>query len=127
MYPTDCLYTEEHEWIRKDGDLYVIGITDFAQKELGEVVYIELPEVGTELEAHDSFGTIESVKAVSELFSPAAGEVVEINDAAVDGPEVINDDPHGDGWLVKMRLSSDDDLKSLMKAEQYEEHVSGEG
>jgi glycine cleavage system H protein len=127
MYPSDYLYSREHEWVRVADDVCVLGITEFAQQELGEVVFVELPEVGQVFNANDEVGTIESVKAVAEVYSPVAGEVVEINDAVVDDPEMLNDDPHGEGWLVKIRFSSADDLKSLMDAEQYEEYVkSGE-
>jgi glycine cleavage system H protein len=127
MYPSDYLYSREHEWVRVMDDVCVLGITEFAQQELGEVVFVELPEVGQVFNAQDELGTIESVKAVAEVYSPVAGEVVEINDAVVDDPEMLNDDPHGEGWLVKIRFSSADDLKALMKAEAYEEYIkSGE-
>ena len=127
MYPTDYLYSREHEWLRVEDDLCVLGITEFAQAELGEVVFVELPEIGQVFDANDELGTIESVKAVAEVFTPVAGEVVEINDAVVDDPELLNEDPHGDGWLIKIRFSSADDLKTMMKAEEYEEFVqSGE-
>lgn len=127
MYPSDYLYSKEHEWVRVMDDVCVLGITEFAQQELGEVVFVELPEVGQVFNAQDELGTIESVKAVAEVYSPVAGEVVEINDAVVDDPEMLNDDPHGEGWLVKIRFSSADDLEALMKAEAYEEYVkSGE-
>lgn len=127
MYPSEYLYSREHEWIRVDDDVCVLGITDFAQQELGEVVFVELPEVGQVFDANDEVGTIESVKAVAEVYTPVAGEVVEINDAVVDDPELINEDPHSEGWLIKVRFSSAADLKALMKAEEYEEFVkSGE-
>jgi glycine cleavage system H protein len=127
MYPSDYLYSKEHEWVRVMDDVCVLGITEFAQQELGEVVFVELPEVGQVFNTQDELGTIESVKAVAEVYSPVAGEVVEINDAVVDDPEMLNDDPHGEGWLVKIRFSSADDLKALMKADAYEEYVkSGE-
>jgi glycine cleavage system H protein len=127
MYPSDYLYSREHEWVRVMDDVCVLGITEFAQQELGEVVFVELPEVGQVFNAQDELGTIESVKAVAEVYSPVAGEVVEINDAVVDDPEMLNDDPHGEGWLVKIRFSSADDLKALMNAEAYEEYTkSGE-
>ena len=127
MYPSDYLYSREHEWVRVMDDICVLGITEFAQQELGEVVFVELPEVGQVFNAQDELGTIESVKAVAEVYSPVAGEVVEINDAVVDDPEMLNDDPHGEGWLVKIRFSSADDLKALMNAEAYEEFTkSGE-
>ena len=127
MYPRDYLYSREHEWLRVEDDLCVLGITEFAQQELGEVVFVELPEIGQVFDANDELGTIESVKAVAEVFTPVAGEIVEINDAVVDDPELLNEDPHGDGWLIKVRFSSADDLKTMMKAEEYEEFVqSGE-
>jgi glycine cleavage system H protein len=127
MYPTDYLYSREHEWVRVEDDTCIIGITEFAQQELGEVVFVELPEIGQVFDANDELGTIESVKAVAEVYTPVAGEVVEVNDTVVDDPELLNEDPHGEGWLVKVRFSSASDLKNLMKAEQYEEYVqSGE-
>jgi glycine cleavage system H protein len=127
MYPRDYLYSREHEWLRVEDDLCVLGITEFAQAELGEVVFVELPEIGQVFDANDELGTIESVKAVAEVFTPVAGEVVEVNDAVVDDPELLNEDPHGDGWLIKIRFSSADDLKTMMKADEYEEFVqSGE-
>lgn len=127
MYPSDYLYTREHEWIRVDEDICVVGITEFAQQELGEVVFVELPEIGQVFNANDELGTIESVKAVAEVYTPVAGEIVEVNDAVVDDPELLNEDPQGEGWLVKIRFSSASDLKGLMNAEQYEEYVqSGE-
>ena len=118
-YPEDLLYTEEHEWVRVEDDICVVGITQFAQEELGEVVFVELPEVGQVFDAGDEIGTIESVKAVAEVYTPVAGEIVEVNEAVSEEPELINEDPHHDGWLIKVRFSSADDLKKLMKAEQY--------
>lgn len=126
MNPEDRHYTQSHEWVRIDGEVGTIGITDHAQKELGEIVYLELPEVGHVFNADDEFGTIESVKAVSELFSPISGEVVEVNKAAVAEPGIINDDPLGDGWLVRLKLSTDEEVKKLMTAEQYAEYVQSE-
>lgn len=127
MYPNEYLYSREHEWIRVDDDVCTLGITEFAQQELGEVVFVELPEIGQVFDANDELGTIESVKAVAEVYTPVAGEIIEVNDAVVDDPELLNEDPHGEGWLVKLRFSSAADLKSLMNAEQYEEFVqSGE-
>jgi len=127
MYPSEYLYSREHEWVRVQDDMCVLGITEFAQQELGEVVFVELPEVGQVFDAGDEVGTIESVKAVAEVYTPVAGEVVEINDAVVDDPELINEDPHSEGWLFKVRFSSAADLKQLMNAEKYEEYAkSGE-
>jgi glycine cleavage system H protein len=127
MYPSDYLYSKEHEWVKVEGDLAVLGITEFAQSELGEVVFVELPEIGQVFDTGDELGTIESVKAVAEVYTPVAGEVVETNDAVVDDPELLNEDPHVEGWLVKLRFSSAADLKSLMNAEQYEEFVKSGG
>lgn len=127
MYPTEYLYSREHEWVRVEEDVCVLGITEFAQQELGEVVFVELPEVGQVFDSNDEVGTIESVKAVAEIYTPVAGEVVEVNGAIEDDPELLNEDPHGEGWLLKIRFSSADDLKSLMTAEEYEEYArSGE-
>jgi glycine cleavage system H protein len=119
-------YSASHEWVRVDGDVGTIGITDHAQKQLGEIVYLELPEVGHVYNAEDEFGTVESVKAVSELFIPVSGEVVEINKSAVAEPGIINDDPQGDGWLIKVKLSTDEEIGSLMSAEAYATYVREE-
>jgi glycine cleavage system H protein len=124
--PKELHYTRSHEWVRIDGDVGTIGITDYAQKELGEIVYLELPEVGHMFNAEEEFGTVESVKAVSELFTPVSGEVVEINKTAVSEPGIVNDDPTGDGWLIKVKLSTDEEVKKLLSAEQYEEYVKQE-
>jgi glycine cleavage system H protein len=127
MYPSENLYTREHEWVRVEDDICVLGITEFAQHELGEVVFVELPEVGQVFDTGDELGTIESVKAVAEIYTPVAGEVVEVNESVSDDPELLNEDPHGEGWLIKIRFSSASDLKDLMKAPQYEEYTkSGE-
>jgi glycine cleavage system H protein len=123
MYPEDYRYTTEHEWVRVEDDIAVLGVTDFAQKELGEVVFVELPQVGHVYDAGDEIGTIESVKAVAEVFTPIAGEIVEVNEALADDPELINEDPHVDGWLVKVRYSASSDLDGLMDAEAYGEFV----
>lgn len=123
MYPADYLYSREHEWIRVDDDVCTLGITHFAQQELGEVVFVELPELGQVFDANEEIGTIESVKAVAEIYTPVAGEILEVNPALTDDPELLNDDPHGDGWLVKIKFSTADDLKNLMSAERYEEFL----
>ncbi|MBP7587240.1 MAG: glycine cleavage system protein GcvH [Thermoanaerobaculia bacterium] len=123
MYPDDYRYTTEHEWVRVEDDIAVLGVTDFAQKELGDVVFVELPQVGHVYDAGDEIGSIESVKAVAEVFTPLAGEIVEVNEALADDPELINADPHVDGWLVKVRYSASSDLDSLMDAEAYGEFV----
>ena len=126
MNPEDLRYTQSHEWVRIDGDVGTIGITDYAQKELGDIVYLELPEVGHVFNAGDEFGTVESVKAVSELFTPVSGEIVEINKGAVTEPGIVNDDPFGDGWMIKLKLSTDAEVQKLLTAEQYEEYVKQE-
>lgn len=127
MYPNEYLYSRDHEWVRVEGDVAVLGITEFAQQELGEVVFVDLPEVGQACSPGDEIGTIESVKAVGVLYTPVAGEIIEVNDTTADEPELLNDDPHNEGWLVKIRMSNASDLKSLMKADQYEEYIkSGE-
>jgi glycine cleavage system H protein len=122
----DLHYSESHEWVRVDGEIGTIGITEHAQKQLGEIVYLELPEVGHVYNADDEFGTVESVKAVSELYSPVSGEVVEVNKSAVSEPGIINDDPQGDGWLIKIKLSTDEEIGKLMSAEAYGEYVREE-
>lgn len=127
MYPSENLYSKEHEWIRVEDDVCVLGITDFAQRELGEVVFVELPEIGQVFDSGDEIGTIESVKAVAEIYTPVAGEIVEVNDAVVDDPEILNEDPHHEGWLLKIRFSSADDLKALMSAEDYERYAAEGG
>jgi glycine cleavage system H protein len=119
MYPADLKYTKEHEWIRVDGDTGTVGITNFAQQQLGDVVYVDLPEVGTQLTAGQSFGTIESVKAVSELYAPVSGEVVEVNTALKDHPEQVNSKPH-DSWMVKVRLANAGDVDSLLDSQAYQ-------
>lgn len=126
MNPENLHYTTSHEWVRVDGEIGTIGITEHASKELGEIVYLELPEVGHVFNADEEVGTIESVKAVSELFSPLSGEVVEVNQGAIGGPGIVNDDPFGDGWLIRLKLSTDEEVSKLMSAEQYEEYVRAE-
>ena len=132
-YPADWRYSEEHEWVQvvasegaDEQDVAVIGITDFAQAELGDVVFVELPELGESFSANDEIGTIESVKAVGEIYTPVSGEVVEINSSLEDKPEQVNEDPHGDGWLLRLKMSDADELGSLMEAAAYEEFVESE-
>ena len=126
MDPEDLHYAASHEWVRVEGETGTIGITDHAQKELGEIVYLELPEVGHVFNAEDEFGTVESVKAVSELFTPVSGEVVEVNKSAIQEPGIVNDDPYGDGWLIKVKLSTDQEISKLMSAEKYAEYLKEE-
>ncbi|PSQ83940.1 MAG: glycine cleavage system protein H [Bacteroidetes bacterium QS_7_67_15] len=122
--PADLRYTENHEWIRDEGDgTATVGITDFAQSELGDIVFVEFEPPGTELEAEDVFGTVEAVKTVSELFLPAGGTLTEVNDALEDQPELVNDDPYGDGWMAKVELNAPSELDDLLPAEEYESMV----
>lgn len=124
-FPDDLHYSKSHEWVRIDGEVATVGITEHAQKELGEIVYLELPEVGHVFDSGQEFGTVESVKAVSELFTPIAGEVTEVNTQAVEDPAAINEDSYGDGWLIKLKLSTDD-VSDLMDAAAYEKYVKEE-
>jgi glycine cleavage system H protein len=126
MYPQDLKYSKDHEWIRVQGDRGTVGITDFAQKQLGDVVYVELPVVGRVLKAGESFGTVESVKAVSELFSPVSGEVVEVNPDLTGKPEQINKDPYGGAWMVVLKLTDASELGGLLDSAAYAAHVASE-
>ena len=126
MDPADRRYTKDHEWVRVEGDQGTVGITDYAQKQLGDVVYVELPEVGRKLKEHETFGTVESVKAVSELFSPVAGEVTEANTALVQSPEALNADPYGKAWMIRVRLADAKAVDALMDAAAYQKYVESE-
>ncbi len=126
-YPANYRYTNQHEWVDTKGDVATIGITDYAQHELGDVVFVELPKPGTKVAAGKSFGTVESVKAVSEIYAPVSGEVVEANGDLQSTPEKINSDPHGAAWLIKVRLASAAELTSLMDARAYEAFVATKG
>ena len=121
----DFLYTKEHEWISLEGDFATVGITDYAQSELGDIVFIELPEVGTEVRQGEPFGTIEAVKAVSDLFSPISGEVIEVNSSLEDEPEQINSDPYGNGWMIKMKTRDESEVEELLSAGQYKDLIGG--
>jgi len=123
-HPSDRVYSKEHEWVVVDGDVATIGISHFAQDQLGEVVYVDLPSVGDELAAGDSFGEIESVKSVSELFAPVSGEIIEVNSSLDDSPETVNGDAHGAGWMVKVTLSDAAELDALMSAEDYDAFIT---
>jgi len=127
MYPGNFHYSKDHEWLKLDGDTAVMGITDFAQKQLGDVVYVELPAVGAELTVHQTVGVIESVKAVSDIYSPISGKVVEVNSALNDGPETLNQDPHGKGWIIKLVIKDKSELDNLLSASEYEKYVEGLG
>jgi glycine cleavage system H protein len=124
MYTRELKYDREHEWVRMEGDVAVIGITDFAQEKLDNVVYVDLPATGDTLAAGDSFGEVESVKSVSELFSPVSGEIVEVNAVLDDTPETINEDPYGDGWMIKVAVSDAAELDGLMSADEYEAYLA---
>ncbi len=124
--PKDLKYTKEHEWVRIEGDTAVVGITDHAQDALGDVVYVELPEEGSSVTKDEAFGVVESVKAVSDLYAPVSGNVVEVNDAIVDGPEVINEDPYGDAWMIKIESPAEDELAELLSSDEYEQYVEEE-
>lgn len=123
-FPEGLKYSKEHEWVLVEGTSATIGITEFAQEELGDIVFVELPEVGEKIVKDDPFGAVESVKAVSDIYAPVSGEVVETNEILPDNPETINDDPYGDGWMVRVELSDIDDLKDLMDADEYAEYVA---
>ena len=126
MYPEEFRYTKEHEWVKPEGGVGTIGITDHAQNELGDIVYVDLPKVGTRLEKGKSLGSVESVKAVSDIFSPVSGEVTEINDLLTTSPEKLNADPHGAAWLVKVRMSAPDELQQLLTAQDYQTYIGAE-
>jgi glycine cleavage system H protein len=126
MYPENFRYTKEHEWVLVEGDTGTIGITDHAQDELGDIVYVDLPKTGARIEQGKSLGSVESVKAVSDIYSPVSGEVAEVNRALADTPETLNSDPHGAGWLVKIRLSAPAEVAALMSAADYESYIGAE-
>ncbi len=122
--PAELLYTTEHEWVERDNNTVTVGITDWAQGELGDVVFVELPEVGADIKQGEAFGTIEAVKAVSDLYSPVTGKVVEINSALDDDPMVINQNPYGDGWMIKIELEDETELEGLLDAAGYDNLIS---
>ena len=126
MYPEEFRYTKEHEWVKTEGGIGVVGITDHAQHELGDIVYVDLPKLGSTVEKGKSLGSVESVKAVSDIYSPISGEVIEINESLTTAPEKLNEDPHGAAWLVKVRLSAPDELKQLLSAPDYQTYIEAE-
>jgi glycine cleavage system H protein len=126
IYPEEFRYTKEHEWVKAEGDVGVIGITDHAQQELGDIVYVDLPKVGARVEKGKSLGSVESVKAVSDIYSPVSGEVIAINDSLTTAPEKLNNDPHGAAWLVKVRLDSVDEIKQLLTSADYQTYIGAE-
>jgi glycine cleavage system H protein len=125
-FPDDLKYTKEHEWARIDGTRVVVGITDFAQEELGDVVFVELPEIGAPVEAEGAFGVVESVKAVSDLFSPVSGTIVDVNRVLEDQPELVNDSPYGDGWMIVIEASNTAELDGLLSAADYQTYIQQE-
>lgn len=125
MYPENYRYSKEHEWVKVEGDHATIGITDHAQKELGDIVYVDLPRPGDAVAAEKSMGSVESVKAVSDIYSPVTGEVTEVNEALADAPEKVNEDPHGEAWMVRIKMSKPEEVNSLMTAAEYQSYIEG--
>ncbi|MBI5234172.1 MAG: glycine cleavage system protein GcvH [Deltaproteobacteria bacterium] len=125
-FPAELKYSKEHEWVRVEGNIAIVGITDYAQDSLGDVVYLELPHDGATVTMDEPFGVVESVKAVSDLFSPVNGTVVEVNDALVESPEAINDDPYIEAWMIKVELANPSDMDDLLTAEEYEQYIAEE-
>lgn len=125
-FPKELRYSKEHEWARAESNIVTVGITDYAQDSLGDVVYIELPQEGSAVTKDETFGVVESVKAVSDLYSPVSGKVIEVNDALIDSPEVINDDPYGDAWMIKVEISNPAEIDDLLTADEYKEFVEEE-
>lgn len=123
--PQELKYTKDHEWVRIEGDVATVGVTDFAQGELGDIVYVEVETVGETLEKEEVFGTVEAVKTVSDLFSPLSGEIIEFNESLENTPEKVNSDPYGDGWMVKIRISDQDQVSDLLSASEYKEIIGG--
>ncbi|HUA18192.1 MAG TPA: glycine cleavage system protein GcvH [Bryobacteraceae bacterium] len=124
MHPSDLHYTKEHEWVRVERDTGVIGITDHAQEELGDIVYVDLPKPGARFERGGTLGSVESVKAVSDIYAPVSGEIMEVNQALATAPEKLNQDPYGDGWLVRIKLSAPAEIQEMLSAADYEKHVA---
>ena len=125
-FPEDLKYSKEHEWVLVEGNTATVGITDYAQDQLGDIVFVELPAIDDKVSKEDAFGVVESVKAVSDIYAPVSGKVLEINDDLPDNPEMLNEDPYGDGWIIKIEMSDPDELKDLMSASEYEEYVAEE-
>ena len=125
MYPNEFRYTKDHEWIKLEGDEAVVGITDFAQNQLGDIIYVELPAVGKELAAHQSLGVVESVKSVSDVYAPVAGVITKVNEALAATADLLNKDPHGQGWIIRIKVKDKKDLESLFSAGDYEKFLEG--
>ena len=124
--PEDLHYSKDHEWVRVDGNIAIVGITDYAQDSLGDVVYVELPKAGEKFTANESFGSVESVKAVSEVFSPVSGDIAQVNESLTDEPEKVNTDPYGDGWMIRVKMSAAGEVDSLLTAAEYEDFTKGD-
>jgi glycine cleavage system H protein len=125
MYPRDFYYSKDHEWVKLEGDTATVGITDFAQKQLGDVVYVELPAIGTRLGVHQTIGVVESVKAVSDVYSPISGEVIAVNEELNNSPEMLNQDPHAKGWIIRMKVNDKAEIEKLMNSVDYEKYLEG--
>src|SRR5215470_1286063 len=125
-FPEDLKYSKEHEWVLVEGNVATVGITDYAQDQLGDIVFVELPAVGDKVSKEDAFGVVESVKAVSDIYAPVSGKVLEVNDDLPENPEMLNEDPYGDGWIIKIEMNDPEELQDLMNAAEYEEYVAEE-
>jgi len=125
-FPEDLKYSKEHEWVLVEGNVATVGITDYAQDQLGDIVFVELPAVGDKVSKEDAFGVVESVKAVSDIYAPVTGKVIEINDDLPDNPEILNEDPYGDAWIIKIEMSDPDEIDDLLSSTEYEEYVAEE-
>src|SRR5512139_600674 len=123
-FPEDLKYSKEHEWVLVEDNVATVGITDYAQDQLGDIVFVELPAIGDKVSKEDAFGVVESVKAVSDIYAPVSGKVLEVNDDLIDNPEMVNEDPYGDGWMIKIEMNDAEDLQDLMTAAEYEEYVA---
>lgn len=123
--PAELKYSKDHEWIRVEGDVAVVGITDFAQSELGDIVFVDIDQEGETLNSEEVFGSVEAVKTVSDLFMPISGEVAEVNELLADEPEKVNGDPYGDGWMIKIKMSDSSEVDGLMSADEYKDHIGG--
>lgn len=126
MYPDNYRYTKEHEWVSREGEIGTVGITHHAQQELGDIVYVDLPKVGAKIDQHKTLGSVESVKAVSDIYSPVSGEITEVNEELTSSPEKLNEDPHGAAWLCKIRLSAPEEVEHLMSSADYQTYVGAE-
>ncbi|MFQ5666639.1 MAG: glycine cleavage system protein GcvH [Candidatus Binatia bacterium] len=125
-FPEDLKYSKEHEWVLVEGGMATVGITDYAQDKLGDIVFVELPAVGDKVSKEDAFGVVESVKAVSDIYAPVSGKVIEINDDLPESPEMLNEDPYGDGWIIKVEMNDPEEMQDLMTAAEYEAYVAEE-